>query len=299
MSIGWAGSVALAAMLAYAGASKLVTLSASGRSIAELLRIGSPRAARRITVLAGTIELTLCFGVLLQAPGILSLTALLLSGFLALHAWTLATRGRGVPCGCYGPRSVVSSASVLGLAAWAALAWALVLASPHRVEPALMGWSAAAVMLAALVATVGVALELARRVADLAEEKSAPGALEIESEGPAVGGLLALPGDADDDEPLRLAVFLSPACGLCSRLEPAIEMFSKRPGLQLALYDEEAQADAWRLAGVPGSPYAIARDDSGRVLAKGAFNTIRQLESVCATAVRRAERLGGLNVQAA
>lgn len=298
MTIGWIGSVTLAATLAYAGASKLVTLPASGRSIAELLRVGSPRAAKRITVLAGTIELTLCVGVLLQIPATLSLTALLLSGFLALHAWTLATRGSGVPCGCYGPRSVVSGVSVLGLAAWAALAWALVLMIPHRVEPALMGWSAAAVTFTALVATLGVARELARRVAILTEETGAPGALEIESEGPAVGRRLALPGDSGN-EPLRLAVFLSPACGLCRRLEPAIQIFSKRPGLQLTMYDEESHAEAWRLAGVPGSPYAIARDASGHVLAKGAFNTIRQLESVCATAIQRAEHLGGLDVQAA
>jgi hypothetical protein len=38
---------------------------------------------------------------------------------------------------------------------------------------------------------------------------------------------------------------------------------------------------------VPGSPYAVALDLDGTVLAKGTFNNLAQLESVVATAERR------------
>jgi hypothetical protein len=38
---------------------------------------------------------------------------------------------------------------------------------------------------------------------------------------------------------------------------------------------------------VPGSPFAVAIGRDGRVLAKGTFNSLAQLESVLATAERR------------
>ena len=38
---------------------------------------------------------------------------------------------------------------------------------------------------------------------------------------------------------------------------------------------------------MPGSPFAVALDADGTVLAKGTFNTGAQLESVLATAERR------------
>jgi len=38
---------------------------------------------------------------------------------------------------------------------------------------------------------------------------------------------------------------------------------------------------------VPGSPYAVALGRDGTVLAKGTFNSLAQLESVVATAMRR------------
>ena len=46
-------------------------------------------------------------------------------------------------------------------------------------------------------------------------------------------------------------------------------------------------ADAWTAADVPGSPFAVALDADGTVLAKGTFNTAGQLESVLAAAERR------------
>ena len=50
----------------------------------------------------------------------------------------------------------------------------------------------------------------------------------------------------------------------------------------------------WRELEIPGSPYAVALDLDGTVLAKGTFNNLAQLESVLATAERRrAERSAG------
>ena len=48
-----------------------------------------------------------------------------------------------------------------------------------------------------------------------------------------------------------------------------------------------ADAAVWTELDVPGSPYAIALDRDGMVLAKGTFNNLAQLESVLATAERR------------
>ncbi len=47
------------------------------------------------------------------------------------------------------------------------------------------------------------------------------------------------------------------------------------------------EADLWRGLGIPGSPFAVALDREGAVLAKGTFNNLAQLESVVATAERR------------
>jgi hypothetical protein len=53
------------------------------------------------------------------------------------------------------------------------------------------------------------------------------------------------------------------------------------------MFDEVVDADLWRELGVPGSPFVIAVDAAGVVLAKGTFNNLAQLESVVATAARR------------
>ena len=55
----------------------------------------------------------------------------------------------------------------------------------------------------------------------------------------------------------------------------------------LRRFDEAEDADAWALADVPGSPFAVAVGADGIVLAKGTFNSGGQLESVLAAAERR------------
>ena len=74
---------------------------------------------------------------------------------------------------------------------------------------------------------------------------------------------------------------------------------ARDPLVALRTFDEVRDADAWAAADVPGSPFAVALDADGTVLAKGTFNTGAQLESVLAAAERRrgavrvSERLRG------
>jgi hypothetical protein len=82
-------------------------------------------------------------------------------------------------------------------------------------------------------------------------------------------------------------VFSSEGCGLCRSLAPAVAAFGRSPHVDLRTFDEVADAGAWAAADVPGSPFAVALDPDGTVLAKGTFNTAAQLETVLAAAERR------------
>ena len=59
------------------------------------------------------------------------------------------------------------------------------------------------------------------------------------------------------------------------------------PARVVRTFDEARDAEAWAVADVPGSPFAVALDGDGTVLAKGTFNSGAQLESVLAAAERR------------
>ena len=74
---------------------------------------------------------------------------------------------------------------------------------------------------------------------------------------------------------------------MCRALAPAVASFGRDPRVVLRDFDEVRDADAWTVADVPGSPFAVALDADGTVLAKGTFNTGGQLESVLAAAERR------------
>ena len=111
------------------------------------------------------------------------------------------------------------------------------------------------------------------------------GALEVDHEGPEIGARLSLV--AAGPGRIGLAVFTSEGCGMCRVLSPAIDAFGRHPSVLLRRFDEVADAAAWAAADVPGSPYAVAFDADGTVLAKGTFNTGAQLESVLAAAERR------------
>jgi thiol-disulfide isomerase/thioredoxin len=155
------------------------------------------------------------------------------------------------------------------------------------------GWMWIAIGLA-LVACAGLAvavLALAREVGMLRLQVGTQGALEIAGEGPEIGspapGLSARLSQNGAD--FGLAVFTSEGCGICQTLAPAIENVAQDPRVAVGVFDEAAEADLWRSLEIPGSPFALALDREGTVLAKGTFNNLAQLESVLATAERRGQ----------
>lgn len=212
----------------------------------------------------------------------------LLAAFCAAQAAALAAGRAGAPCACFGARGRVSRAS---LARTALLAAALaVLPLLPRSEPSTETWLALglAVALLGLVALAVVVLALAREVGMLRLAADPRGALEVAHEGPEIGARTALAAHFElAPGRIGLAVFSSEACGLCRALEPAVEAFGRDPHVVLRRFDEVRDADAWAVADVPGSPFAVALDADGTVLAKGTFNTGAQLESVLAAAEQR------------
>jgi hypothetical protein len=214
------------------------------------------------------------------------------AGLLALFAGAqiaaLASGRGGAPCACFGARGRVSDASV-GRSLLLAAALAALPQLP-RSQPSTDQWLGIglAVALIGLVALAIAVVALAREVGVLRLAVDPRGALEVAHEGPEVGARTALaerfalaPGS------LGLAVFSSEGCQICRALAPAVAAFGRHPRVTLLELDEVRDADAWALADVPGSPFAVALDADGTVLAKGTFNTGAQLESVLAAAERR------------
>ncbi len=209
-----------------------------------------------------------------------------LCGVFALAQAAVLVSGRGgAPCACFDARGRVGRAS-LGRVSLLAVAFAVLPALDRR-EPTKEDWLAIGLAAALLgIAALAVAvLALARELGSLRAEIDPRGALEIPEEGPELGGRTEL----IEVEPgrLGLAVFTSEGCGMCRALEPAIEALGRDPLVRLRTFDEVRDAHAWAAAGIPGSPFAVAVDADGTVLAKGTFNTAGQLESVLATAERR------------
>jgi hypothetical protein len=196
----------------------------------------------------------------------------------------------GAPCGCFGARSRVSRAAVARALALAAAFGALPLVP--RADLSADAWLAVGLGVALVaVAVLGVAvLALAREIGMLRLAVGPQSALEIPEEGPPIAGDSGLRPYLDpraDASVLGLAVFTSEGCRLCRTLAPAIASLGRDPHVALVMLDEVRDAEHWRRLDVPGSPYALAVDAAGRVLAKGTFNSLPQLESVLATAERR------------
>ncbi len=203
---------------------------------------------------------------------------------LAQGAVLMAGRG-GAPCACFGARGRVGRGS-LGRASVLAAAFAA-LPLLHRRALSTDEWLAiglAAALLGVVALAVAV-LALARELAALRDGGDPRGALEIPEEGPELGGRTELM--AVEPGRLGLAVFTSEGCAMCRALEPAIAALGRDPLVRLRTFDEVRDAHAWEAADIPGSPFAVALDADGIVLAKGTFNTARQLESVLAAAERR------------
>ena len=243
------------------------------------------RAARPAWAAVIAAELVLGVGVAAGVEAAAWGAAALCGVFALAQAAVLVSGHGGAPCACFGARGRVGRGS-LARVSLLAVAFA-VLPALDRNEPSTEGWLGIG-LAAALLGLVGLGvavLALARELGALRAEIDPRGALEIPEEGPELGGRTELM----DVEPgrLGLAVFTSEGCGMCHALEPAIAALGRDPLVRLRTFDEVRDAHAWAAAGIPGSPFAVAVDADGTVLAKGTFNTAGQLESVLATAERR------------
>jgi hypothetical protein len=264
----------------------------AARAALSTYGIRDSRAA--YAVWAGLIATEVVIGVGVGAGSTVAATAgaIVMAGACAVQVGAIAAGRTGAPCACFGSKGRVGKASA-GRAAVLAAALALAPLLP-RTTPTNEGWLAIglAAALIGLAALAIVVLALAREVGMLRLSVAPRGALEVAHEGPEIGARSALaPQFGLELEERRgrigLAVFSSEGCGLCKALAPAIEAFGNHPSVVLRTFDEVQHADAWEAADVPGSPFAVALDADGTVLAKGTFNTGAQLESVLAAAERR------------
>ena len=286
--LGVAAGIVLGLVLLAAAALKL---AGGVRARAALATYGL-HGARATAAWAALIAVEAALGVAVAAGAEVAAYAgaALMAAFAAAQAAVIAAGRAGAPCACLGARGRVGRGS---LARACVLAAALaVLPLLERRQPTTDEWLAIGLGLAlAGVAVLAVAvLALAREVGVLRLAMPAVGALEIPHEGPELGGRTAL-ADAFGDELTRgrlgLAVFTSEGCAMCHALAPAVAALAGDPQVALREFDEARDAPAWAAADVPGSPFAVAVDEAGTVLAKGTFNSGAQLESVLAAAERR------------
>jgi hypothetical protein len=281
---------ALAGVLALAAVAKLARPTASRTALGELL--GSPGASPwPLPALAGlaAVELALSAAVAAGLDAAALAAAALMAASAAVLVRALRSGRAGTPCGCFGARSRVGRP---------ALARALALGAGFAVLPVVprgdlstdawlaLGLGLALVAVAVLAVCV---LALAREVGMLRLALGPQSALEVSGEGPELGSDSGLAGSLDPrpGAPLALAVFTSEGCSLCRALEPAVASLARDPHVSVVELDEVEDREHWERLRIPGSPYAVALDRAGTVLAKGTFNTLGQLESVLATAERR------------
>lgn len=138
-----------------------------------------------------------------------------------------------------------------------------------------------------------VVVALARQVGTLHLRLGPRGALEIDSEGPALGEPLPpVEARAAEGAPIviggpgarRLVLFSSPTCTVCREVAPALPA-AARPAdlLPQIVHDPEVE----RTFEVPGTPFLLVLDERGIVRAKGTVNTLEQVEGLVDTADRR------------
>jgi hypothetical protein len=278
-------SFALAGVLLASAAGK----ARAGRAGRDALRsYGLGDAPARAAVWASTIavEAGLAIAVAAGVPWAAAAAGGLLTVFTLILAVAILQGRSGRPCGCFGSRSRIGRPAA-GRTALLAMAFtALAFVPDYR--PSTEAWLAAGlvVALAGLVALGIAVLALARELGELRLAVAPQAALSLDHEGPELGGRVALIGRFEGSAPFALAVFTSPGCSLCSALEPSLRLLENDPEVELQLFDEEADVDAWTALAVPGSPYGVVLAPDGEVLAKGTFNSLYQLESLLAHATR-------------
>lgn len=138
-----------------------------------------------------------------------------------------------------------------------------------------------------------VVVALARQVGTLHLRMGPRGALEIDTEGPALGEALP-PVDALDTDGARLVLggagkrrlvlFSSPTCMVCREVAPALPAAARAGDLVPQVVHDP---DAERAFEISGTPFLLVLDELGIVRAKGTVNNLEQMEGLVDTAERR------------
>ena len=287
--------LALAVVLIGAGLAKLANPSA-GREGMAALGFGSAAARRLGLWLLVAVELGLAAGLLAGSEQIAWLGAGLMALFALSMAGAIAAGRAGEPCGCFGARSRIGWVGVVRNLALTG-GFVAVAMLPER-DLSTDQWLGLG-LVTALAACAGLGamlLALAREVGLLRLRAGPTAALEIPSEGPELGSRTGLANQIEGtaESELALAVFSSEGCHICEALRPAVDAIAAHPAVAVGRFDERADSHAWQALDVPGSPYAVALDPQGTVLAKGTFNNLAQLESILAAGERRAAAPAGV-----
>ena len=149
-----------------------------------------------------------------------------------------------------------------------------------------------------LVVLCVVVVALARQVGTLHLRLGPRGALEIDTEGPALGEVLppVEARDADGGSLIlggaggrRLVLFSSPTCIICREVAPAMPAAARSADFVPQIVHDP---DAERTFEVPGTPFLLVLDELGIVRAKGTVNTLEQVEGLVDTADRRMREEG-------
>ena len=159
-------------------------------------------------------------------------------------------------------------------------------------------WAAAFVAQWILVVTLAVVVvALARQVGTLHLRLGPRGALEVDTEGPALGEappampaidaggtrvLVGGPGSA------RLVVFSSPTCPICREVVPGVSAAAAAAGMVGMVLHDPALEHAYD---VPGTPFVLVMDPDGVVRSKGTVNNLEQVEGLIDLALRRIEEV--------
>lgn len=278
-------SFALAGVLLASAAGK-ARAGRAGRDALRSYGLGGPRVRAAVWASTIAVEAGLAVAVAARVPWAAAAAAGLLAVFALILVAAILQGRSGRPCGCLGSRSRIGWPAAGRAALLAAAFTALAFVPDYRPSP--LAWLAAGLVVAlAGLAALGIAvLALARELGELRLAVAPQAALSLDHEGPELGGRVALIERFERRAPLALAVFTSPGCSLCSALAPSLRLLENDPEVELQLFDEEADAEAWVALAVPGSPYGVVLAREGEVLAKGTFNSLFQLESLLAHATR-------------
>jgi hypothetical protein len=185
---------------------------------------------------------------------------------------------RRLDCGCFGSKERGVEVLIARAAAFTALAALSAFEVPQPSRSTLVLIAVAALTLAVVVLGALV-LALYRQVGILTLRLGPGVALELAEEGPAIAApapdLDGLQGTGHE-----LVAFFSRGCRLCRQLSPAVRALAGE-GLPVHVVYEHEEPQAFERWSVPGTPFAVHVVD-GTVAAKGAVNTLEQLEALIA-----------------